>query len=342
MDTPILAVEDLVTTFETEDGPATVVDSVSFELRAGRTLAVVGESGCGKSVTSLSIMGLLPESGRVARGRIVYSGRNLVELSERELRAVRGREIAMIFQDPSSSLNPVFTVGTQIEESLRTHLRMNGTAARARTIELLEQVGIPAPHERIDAYPHQLSGGMRQRVMIAIAIACEPKILIADEPTTALDVTVQAQILDLLKQVQRARRMALMLITHDLGVVSELADDVAVMYAGRIVEYGERSAFLERPAHPYTRGLLRSVPSVHVTAGENATLVHRLPTIPGMVPDLRALSSGCRFGPRCPHVRDSCREREPSLMAIGASHHAACVRWAELPSSAEDQSLGAA
>ncbi len=342
MDTPILKVEDLVTTFETEEGPSKVVDSVSLELHAGRTLALVGESGCGKSVTSLSIMGLLPESGRVANGRIMFGARNLAELSESALRAVRGREIAMIFQDPSSSLNPVFTVGTQIEESLRAHLRMNGKTARARAIELLEQVGIPAPHERVDAYPHQLSGGMRQRVMIAIAIACEPKILIADEPTTALDVTIQAQILELLKQIQRTHRMALMLITHDLGVVSELADEVAVMYAGRIVEYGERSALLSQPMHPYTRGLLRSVPSVHVTLEENGTMIRRLPTIPGTVPDLRALPSGCRFGPRCSYVNDACREHDPSLTVIHASRRVACVRWTELPSSTEEPSFDAA
>lgn len=343
MNSPLLSVEDLVTVFDTDDGRSTVVDSISFELHAGRTLALVGESGCGKSVTSLSIMGLLPELGRVVRGRAMLGGRNLIGLPERKLRELRGRRIAMVFQDPSSSLNPVLRVGVQIEEALRAHGSVPHGRARARALELLEQVGIPAPHERIDAYPHQLSGGMRQRVMIAIAIACEPDVLIADEPTTALDVTVQAQILELLQNIQRERGMALMLITHDLGVVSELADDVAVMYAGRIVERATRSAILEGPAHPYTRGLLRSVPSVHVMRAPSAPLIRRLPTIAGVVPELRALPAGCRFGPRCEHVRDACRDEEPRLLEIEPSHRAACSRWAELKDldDTEGRSVGA-
>ncbi|UJR80210.1 ABC transporter ATP-binding protein [Sandaracinus amylolyticus] len=343
---PLLVVEDLVTVFETDEGPLRAVDGVSFEVPKGGTLALVGESGCGKSVTSLSIMGLVPEPGHVASGRILFGGRDLAKMDERALRALRGRRISMIFQDPSSSLNPVYTVGRQIEETLRAHLGMSARAARARAIELLAKVGIPAPAERVDAYPHQLSGGMRQRVMIAIALACEPELLIADEPTTALDVTIQAQILELLGTLQRETGTSVILITHDLGVVAELADEVVVMYAGRVVERAERSALFASPRHPYTRGLLRSVPS-------NAAVSRaaRLPTIRGVVPDLRALPAGCRFQDRCEHAAPACREADPALVALtmgaapGAltSHRVACVRSSELASgglAAQSQETG--
>ncbi len=356
MTEPILVVEDLVTIFDTDEGEVRAVDGVSFEVAAGRTLAIVGESGCGKSVTSLSIMGLVPEPGRIAAGRILLGGRDLTRLSERELRAIRGRRISMIFQDPSSSLNPVYTIGRQIEETLGAHLGLRGAAARKRAIELLERVGIPAPGERIDGYPHQLSGGMRQRVMIAIALACEPEVLIADEPTTALDVTIQAQILELLGTLQRETGTSVILITHDLGVVAELADDVAVMYAGRLVERADVRSLFAQPMHPYTRGLLRSVPSLGERIDDAASGRRRLHTIAGMVPDLRHLPSGCRFQDRCEHVADACRADDPALVAAtiaptsredavaptyrenavveSGSHRVACVRSGELVAAA--------
>ena len=338
MTEPVLRVEDLVTVFDTDGGVVRAVDGISFEVAPGGVLGIVGESGCGKSVTSLSILRLLPENGRIAQGRVLFEGRDLAALSEREMRAIRGHRVAMVFQEPTSSLNPVYRIGHQIEESLRAHLGLRGAAARARVIELLERVGIPAARERVDAYPHELSGGMRQRVMIAIALACEPRLLIADEPTTALDVTIQAQILELLGTLRRDLGMAVVLITHDLGVVAEIADEVAVMYAGRIVERASTRDLFARPAHPYTQGLLRSAPGLPA----NAT-AHRLPTIRGVVPDLRHLPSGCRFRDRCDHARTICGEKDPMLApapdasagasrAIGdaVAHRAACVRAAEI------------
>ena len=316
---PLLSVRNLVTEFRTDEGVLRAVDDVSFELPAGGTLGVVGESGCGKSVTSLSILRLIQPPGRVASGQIVFEGRDLLALPERDMRAVRGARIAMIFQEPMSSLNPVYSVGEQIIESVVLHQKRSRADAWARAVELLALVGIPSPAERAHAYPHQLSGGMRQRVMIAMALACEPRLLIADEPTTALDVTIQAQILELLASLRKKLGMAVMLITHDLGVVAEFADEVVVMYAGRVVERASVRELFARPLHPYTRGLLRSVPSY----GDNARAA-RLPTIPGVVPDLRRLPSGCRFRDRCDRAFDRCAAEEPALRDRGPGRLARC------------------
>ncbi len=317
---PLLSVEHLTTEFTTDTGVLRAVDDVSFDLAAGGTLAVVGESGCGKSVTSLSILRLVQPPGRVVSGRIGFAGRDLLALPEAAMRAVRGAEVAMIFQEPMSSLNPVYTVGAQIEEALRVHRRRDRRGAWPRVVELLDMVGIPSPAERAEAYPHQLSGGMRQRVMIAMALACEPRLLIADEPTTALDVTIQAQILELLGKLRRELGMAVLLITHDLGLVAEFADDVVVMYAGRVVERGPTAEIFAAPRHPYTRGLLRSVPSY----GDNLR-ARRLPTIQGMVPDLRSLPTGCRFRDRCDVAQPPCSEAEPGLFLPGTPDTAATL-----------------
>jgi peptide/nickel transport system ATP-binding protein len=306
----LLRVEHLVTEFATDGGVLRAVDDVSFEIPAGGTIGIVGESGCGKSVTSLSILRLIQRPGKVASGKIVFEGRDLLALSEKEMRAIRGREIAMVFQEPMSSLNPVYTVGEQIAESIILHQKKSKREALARAVELLALVGIPSPAERVSAYPHQLSGGMRQRVMIAMALACDPKLLIADEPTTALDVTIQAQILELLADLRKKTGMAVMLITHDLGLVAEFAEHVVVMYAGRVVESAPVKDLFRKPQHPYTRGLLRSVPSYSDNARKP-----RLPTIPGVVPDLRKLPPGCRFRDRCDVAIDRCASEEPTLDA---------------------------
>ncbi|MFO0625393.1 MAG: ABC transporter ATP-binding protein [Polyangiales bacterium] len=309
---PLLSVRGLVTEFRTDAGALRAVDDVSFDVAEGGALGLVGESGCGKSVTSLSILRLVQPPGRVAAGRVVFEGRDLMSLSEKEMRAVRGARIAMIFQEPMSSLNPVYTVGDQIAEAVLVHQRARTRrAARDRAAELLGLVGIPSPAERADAYPHQLSGGMRQRVMIAMALACEPRLLIADEPTTALDVTIQAQIMDLLRDLRARLGMAVLLITHDLGLVADFVDEVAVMYAGRVVERAPVRDLFADPRHPYTRGLLRSVPSY----GANLTAA-RLPTIPGVVPDLRTLPAGCRFRARCDRATEACATREPPLYRV--------------------------
>ena len=316
----LLEVRDLVTAFHTDEGVVRAVDGVSFELRDGGTLGIVGESGCGKSVTSLSIMRLIPmPPGKIERGEIVFEGKDLLKISEREMRSLRGNQISMIFQEPMSSLNPVYTVGHQIVEAVRLHQKLDKKKARARAIEMLKLVGIPAAEERIDAYPHQMSGGMRQRVMIAMALSCEPKLLIADEPTTALDVTIQAQILDLLKKLQAEMGMSIVLITHDLGVVAEFVEEIIVMYAGKIVERAKTEELFASPKHPYTRGLLASVPSLEGNAGKA-----RLPTIPGVVPDLRDLPVGCRFQDRCPDVVPMCREKEPPLVPLEGGRLVAC------------------
>ncbi len=311
---PLLQVEELVTEFRTEHGTVRAVDRVSFEIGAGKTLGVVGESGCGKSVTALSIMRLVPDPpGRIAGGAIRYRGRDLRELSDAEMRAIRGNEISMIFQEPMTSLNPVFTAGDQVAEAVRLHQRKGRAHAREVALEMFRLVGIPSPAERLKSYPHQLSGGMRQRVMIAMALACRPDLLIADEPTTALDVTIQAQILDLLRVLQAELGMSIMLITHDLGVVAETCEEVVVMYAGRVVERAPTAALFAVPRHHYTAGLLRSVPSYRA-AGPRG----RLQEIPGMVPSLHLLPSGCKFQDRCPAVQERCRQEEPELVRLGA------------------------
>ena len=315
---PVLEVRDLRTYFHTEEGVARAVDGVSFAVGRGQTLGLVGESGCGKSVSAFSIMRLVPDPpGRIEDGQILLKGRDLLALDEEEMRRVRGDDIAMIFQEPMTSLNPVLTCGFQIAEAVVLHQQVPMQEARTRAIEMLQLVGIPAPEQRIDEYPHQLSGGMRQRVMIAMALSCNPDVLIADEPTTALDVTIQAQILALLESLQESLQMAIVMITHDLGVIAETADQVAVMYAGQIVEYAETQALFTRPQHPYTRGLLRSIPQLDAAQ-------ERLDIIPGVVPDARAFPPGCRFAPRCPLADDHCRAEVPPLEEVETGHWAGC------------------
>jgi oligopeptide/dipeptide ABC transporter ATP-binding protein len=319
----LLDVRDLRTSFFTPQGEARAVDGISFSVDAGRTLGIVGESGCGKTMTALSILRLTPPSGRIVGGEIRFDGRNLLTLNEKEMRHVRGNAIAMIFQEPMSSLNPVFTVGNQVAEAVRLHQGLGRHAARAKAIEMLKLVDISEAERRVDEYPHQLSGGMRQRVMIAMALSCHPRLLIADEPTTALDVTIQAQILDLLAGLQQRFGMALILVTHDLGVVAERADEVAIMYAGRIVERAAVRDIFARPLHPYARGLLRSIPKI------GAAKTHRLEAIPGLVPDLLHLPAGCHFRDRCPSAIERCADVDPSLEEIQPGHWAACVRARE-------------
>ena len=315
----LLEVEDLRTHFFTREGVVRAVDGVSFSVDRGRTLGIVGESGCGKSVTALSIMGLVPRPpARIVGGSILFEGRDLTRLSEPELEDVRGREIAMIFQDPMTSLNPTLKIGTQIAESLRRHLGMTGDDARRRAVSLLEEVGIPNAARRLDDYPHRFSGGMRQRVMIAIALACNPKLLIADEPTTALDVTVQAQVLDLLEELRHEHEMAMIIITHDMGVVAETADEIAVMYAGEIVEHAPVLDLFDRPEHPYTEALLGALPQIE---GEGIR-EGRLTAIPGRPPDLVDPPDACRFAPRCPYADrgDDCASRHPELREVRPRH----------------------
>jgi len=316
----LLSVRDLRTHFHTEDGLVKAVDGVSFDIDKGKTFALVGESGCGKSVTAFSIMQLLMiPPAEIASGRIELLGRNLLDLSEKEMRDVRGGQVSMIFQEPMTSLNPVFTCGSQIVEAIALHQKVRGRAARDLAVEMLDKVGIPDPAQRFDEYPHQLSGGMRQRVMIAMALSCNPRLLIADEPTTALDVTIQAQILDLLADIQRTDALGIMLITHDLAVVAEVAHRVAVMYASKIVEHTDKDTLFTEPLHPYTQGLFRSIPRL----GE---LADRLETIPGNVPNPLNFPPGCKFHPRCPLGRDEprCRSEEPSLREVANDHWVAC------------------
>ncbi len=320
MTEPLLRVRDLKTYFVTDRGAGTAraVDGVSFDLQPGETLGIVGESGCGKTVTSLSILRLIPEPpGHIRPGSYIeFEGRNLLTLAPKELRAIRGNRIAMIFQEPMTSLNPVLTIGDQVAEAAIVHQRLSRRAARARAIEMLQQVGIPDPESRVDDYPHQLSGGMRQRVMIAMALICHPQILIADEPTTALDVTIQAQILELLARLQQQLGMAVLLITHDLGVVAGTADRVVVMYAGQVVETAPTPELFARPQHPYTEGLMASIPRLDRPR-------ERLHSIPGSVPAATAWPAGCRFHPRCPYAWEKCRTEEPPLLDTEVAGHTA-------------------
>ncbi len=316
--TDLLTIEGLRTTFPTRSGEVAAVDGVDLSIARSRTLGIVGESGCGKSVLSLSIMRLVPPPGRIAAGRIMFDGRDLAGLPPAEMRAIRGGRIAMIFQEPMTSLNPAFTIGAQIIEAMRAHDReASATALRKRAIAALERVRIPAAARRFDEYPHQMSGGMRQRVMIAMALSCEPDLLIADEPTTALDVTVQAQILDLLRTLQQQTGMAIILITHDLGVVAEMADEVAVMYAGRVVERAPGPEIFDDPQHPYTLGLLGSIPKIEEDRD-------RLLAIEGAVPSPFDLPAGCRFHPRCVFAEPACAASDPALREITPGHRAAC------------------
>jgi peptide/nickel transport system ATP-binding protein len=317
---PLLEVSSLSISFAGDGGRMTqAVNDVSFSIAAGKTLGIVGESGCGKSVTSLAIMRLLPANSARVSGRITFEGANLLDLPERTMRGLRGNRLAMIFQEPMTSLNPSYTVGNQIAETLTCHRRLSRREARRQAIELLREVRIPSPESLVNSYPHKLSGGMRQRVAIAMALACQPALLIADEPTTALDVTIQAQMLELLRLLKARTGAAIMLISHDLGVVSEICDEVAVMYAGQIVERAPAGEVFARPQHPYTIGLLGALPSLSEKRG-------RLAAIPGMVPAAGAYLEGCRFSPRCPFVQEDCRRSPPPLRSIAPGHHTRCLR----------------
>jgi peptide/nickel transport system ATP-binding protein len=313
----LLEVKDLCVQFRTKVGVNRAVEGLSFDVQAGETLAIVGESGCGKSVTSMSMLRLLPPKITRTSGSIKFNGQDILALSPKALRALRGNDIAMVFQEPMTSLNPVLTVGYQIAEALRLHQRLSKEEARQRAVEMLTLAGIPAPQQRAGEFPHQLSGGMRQRVMIAMALACQPKLLIADEPTTALDVTIQAQILDLMRGLQRRTGTAIVLVTHDLGVVADVADRVMVMYAGRKVESAPVGQIMNRPAHPYTQGLLASIPQ---RSGRGKKLVE----IPGVVPSLSQPIVGCAFAERCPKAQSLCRELAPTLRNVSAEHQIAC------------------
>jgi peptide/nickel transport system ATP-binding protein/oligopeptide transport system ATP-binding protein len=320
----LLEVRDLRTQFPTRSGLVKAVDGVSFNLARGDLLGLVGESGCGKSMTALSIMRLVAPPGKIVSGEVIFDGKDLLKLSDAEMRQMRGDDIAMIFQDPMTSLNPVFTVGEQIAEALRLHRKLSRSDAREATIDAMREVAIPDPARRVNDYPHQLSGGMRQRVMIAMALACNPKLLIADEPTTALDVTIQAQILELLNELRRQRELAVLLITHDLGVVAEVADRVAVMYTGRIVEESDVEELFERPKHPYTEGLLRSVPKLTST---DVAKKERLETIEGTVPSPTDLPPGCHFAPRCAHRMPRCTAEEIPLYELERDVKVRCVLY---------------
>ncbi len=323
----VLEVEDIHTRFHTRDGTVYAVNGVGFDLEEGELLGVVGESGCGKSVTMLSMLKLLPmPPAEIVSGRARLDGKDLMALGAEELRHVRGADVGFIFQDPMTSLNPVLTIGYQLTEPMRTHLGMNRADARRRAVELLGHVGIPSAEDRLSAFPHQFSGGMRQRVMIAIALACNPKVLIADEPTTALDVTIQAQILDLIRELRRRFGIAIIWITHDLGVLAGMADRVMVMYAGKIVERADVGALYGGPQHPYTRGLLGTLPRL------DGTRAHRLATIAGQPPHLREPPRGCPFVSRCPHAFDTCRRESPPLLPVGDGHEVAC--WYDIDAGA--------
>jgi peptide/nickel transport system ATP-binding protein len=319
MSAPLLELRRLAVSFATDDGIVHAVDGIDLSLQRGRTLGLVGESGCGKSVTSLAVMGLLPPENSEVKGEVRFEGRDLLTLDADTIRDLRGARLAMIFQEPMTSLNPAYTVGDQIVEVIQRHQGLSATDARARAIEMLRIVRIPSPEKRVDDYPHKLSGGMRQRAMIAMALACGPELLIADEPTTALDVTIQAQILDLMRGLRRDTGTAIILITHDLGVVAEMADDVAVMYAGQIVERAPVRDLFARPEHPYTVGLLGSIPRLDEKR-------ERLPSIEGRVPDMSQPPAGCRFAARCPFVEPACRDAAPDLIEVAPGHLTRCRR----------------
>jgi oligopeptide/dipeptide ABC transporter ATP-binding protein len=324
MTEPILQIKDLRTYFYTSEGVAKAVDGVSYDINQGETLGLVGESGCGKTVSALSILRLIQEPpGRITGGEILFEGKDLIGLSNEEMRNIRGNRISMIFQEPMTALNPVFTIGNQISEVFRVHKQLGRKESMERSVEMMKLAGIPIPEKIAYYYPHQLSGGMRQRVMIAMALACNPKLLIADEPTTALDVTIQAQILDLMIKLKEEFGSAVILITHDLGVIAETAKNVVIMYAGKIVERADVKTIFENPLHPYTQGLLRSVPRVDKAAKEHKEK-KRLQEIPGIVPSLYNLPKGCYFHPRCPFVMDICKEKEPEMNSAGNGHSASC------------------
>ena len=327
MDAPLLEVEDLEVEFSTRQGVARVLDGIALSLEAGRTLGIVGESGCGKSMTALSIMRLVPvPPGRIGAGAVRLKGEDLLQVTEKRMREVRGKDISMIFQEPMTSLNPVYSIGDQIAETVRLHEGLGRRASLDRAIEMLKAVHIPAAERRVREFPHQMSGGMRQRVMIAMALACRPSVLIADEPTTALDVTVQAQVFDLLKELQEKTGTAIILISHDIGAIAEMADRVMVMYAGRIVEEASTDEILESPKHPYTQGLISCVPHMEEEPPlERAALTE----IPGVVPSLTELGSGCSFAPRCAHAADRCRRASPLPLEVGEDHRVACWLYDE-------------
>jgi oligopeptide/dipeptide ABC transporter ATP-binding protein len=315
----LLQVNDLATYFTTEEGTVKAVDGVDFQVRRGEVVGVVGESGCGKSMTSMSILRLVAKpQGKIVRGQLLFEGQDLLALSEEQMRQIRGNKIALISQDPMTSLNPVLTVGEQIMEAIILHQKLDKDAAKKKAIEMLRKVGIPSPEKRVDEYPHQFSGGMRQRVIIAMALSCEPKLLIADEPTTALDVTIQAQILDLMREIKDKYNAGIILITHDLGVVAEMCDWVCVMYAGKIVESTDVYTLFKNPSHPYTLGLLKSIPRLD-------DIKDRLESIDGQPPSLSKLPKGCSFAARCPEAQDSCRKSEPQLVQVGVNQWARCM-----------------
>jgi peptide/nickel transport system ATP-binding protein len=321
---PLLNIENLKTYFYVKGRVAQAVDDVSLAIQPGETLGLVGESGCGKSVTAHSIIQLIPDPpGKIVGGRIWFDGQDLLHLAEAEMRRIRGNRISMIFQEPMTSLNPVFSVGNQVGEVLRLHQKLSRAETRHRVLDIFKQVGIPAPESRLDDYPHQMSGGMRQRVMIAMALACTPRLMIADEPTTALDVTIQAQILDLMNKLKADTGASILFITHDLGVIAEMAQHVAVMYAGRMMEYTDVKALFATPKHPYTVGLLQSIPVL-----AQKTAQGRLRTIKGVVPSLFDLPKGCLFSDRCPDVFDDCRQIEPAMYPVGPKHIARCLKYA--------------
>ena len=327
----LIDVNDLQTYFHTEEGTVKAVDGVSFEIYPGETLGVVGESGCGKSVTSLSIMRLIESPpGQIENGEILFNGKDLTKLNQKEMRKIRGNDISMIFQEPMTSLNPVYTVGDQIMEAILIHKDVNKKQARQEAIDMLRKVGIPLPEQRVDEYPHQLSGGMRQRVMIAMALSCDPQLLIADEPTTALDVTIQAQILELMNSLKSQFGMAIMMITHDLGVIAEVSDRVAVMYAGKIVQYTDVKTLYADPKHPYTWGLMHSIPHIEKD-------LDRLEAIPGNVPNPLNFPTGCKYNTRCPFATDKCRTDEPDIVEVEEGHHVACWHIDKLEAKKEEE-----